>query len=125
MFMSPRNRWLPLVCAALAIPLPAAVVWAQSTPSADPSPLAPGDLKRPIFDTQTPVYDTAGQQAKSANKVVAEVDGRPITLGDVSATIAELPPTVRNLPFSELFPGILTQLVKQEALAIRAQRQGI
>jgi peptidyl-prolyl cis-trans isomerase C len=124
-FMSPRNRWLPLVCATLAIALPPAAVRAQLAPSADPSPLAPGDLKRPIFDTQTPVYDTAGQQAKSANKVVAEVDGRVVTLGDVSDAIAELPPTVRNLPFSELFPGILTQLVKQEALVIRAQRRAI
>lgn len=130
--MSPRNRWLPLggisvVCAILAMAMALAPTAgrAQLAPQADPSPLAPGDLKRPIFDTQTPVYDTTDQQAKSANKVVAEVDGRAVTLGDVSDAIAELPPTVKSRPFSELFPGILTQLVRQEALVIRAQRQAL
>ena len=90
-----------------------------------PSPLAPGDLKTPIFDTNTPVYDSTGEQAKSAKTVVAEVDGRPITLGDVADTIAGLPPTARSLPFADLFPSVLDQLVRQQALVIRAHRQAI
>ena len=98
---------------------------AQTPQAPDASPFAPGDLKRPIFDTQTPSYNVAGAQAKSANTVVAEVDGRAVTLGDVGDAIAELPVTVRGLPFAELFPGILAQLIGQQALVIRAQRQAL
>jgi peptidyl-prolyl cis-trans isomerase C len=124
--MARRNRWLVLagvtmVCAVLA----AGGARAQLAPAADPSPLAPGDLKRPIFDTRTPVYGATKQQEKSASTVVAEVDGRAVTLGDVADAIQELPANVSSLPFEELFPGILSQLVRQEALAIRAQRQGL
>ena len=100
-------------------------VLAQSGSTPDVSPLAPGTLKAPVFDTTTPHYDTAHDQAKSAGTVVAEVDGRAITLGEVRDTIAEQPPAVRALPFDTLYPGILAQLVRQEALVIRAHRHGI
>jgi peptidyl-prolyl cis-trans isomerase C len=98
---------------------------AQSGARPDPSPLAPGDLKAPIFDTRTPSYGATGQQSKSAATVVADVDGRAVTLGDVADAVAELPAAVRNLPFADLFPEILGQLVRQQALAIRAHRQGL
>ncbi len=109
-----------LYLAGMAIP-----ARAQQAPKADPSPLAPGDLKRPIFDTQTPVYDTAGTQAKSAGTVVAEVDGRAVTLGDVGDAIRALPANVAGLPFADLYPGVLGRLIEQQALAIRAQRSGL
>jgi peptidyl-prolyl cis-trans isomerase C len=98
---------------------------AQQAPASGPSPFAPGDLKRPIFDTQTSVYDTSDRQAKSANSIVAEVDGRAVTLGDVQDAIAELPATVRSLPFADLFPRVQERLVRQQALVIRAQRQAL
>lgn len=114
-----------MVCAVFATGLAACTARAQPAPPPDPSPLAPGDLKRPIFDTQTPVYDTVGQQAKSANMVVAEVDGRAVTLGDVQDAIAELPPSMKNVAFIDLFPGVLGKLIRQQALVIRANRQGL
>ena len=124
--MSPRSRWLlwaliPLVCPVLM----ARSVWAQTAPKPDPSPLAPGDLKRPIFDTQTPVYDETHAQEKSANTVVAEVDGRTVTLGDVGDAIKELPPNMAARPFADLFPGVLEKLVRQQALVIRAHQQAV
>jgi peptidyl-prolyl cis-trans isomerase C len=120
-----RNRrlflaGLSLVCAVLVnglVPVPAL--------GADPSPLAPGDLRRPIFDTQTPVYDAARQQEKSAGTVVAEVDGRTVTLGEVADAIRELPANVATLPFVDLYPGVLQQLIRQQALLIRAQQQAL
>jgi peptidyl-prolyl cis-trans isomerase C len=128
--MSPRNRWRRLAQTTL--------VWllatngllphsghAQTPQAPDASPFAPGDLKRPIFDTQTPSYNVADAEAKSANTLVAEVDGRPITLGDVGDTIAELPPSVRGMPFADIFPGVLAQLVNEQALVIRAHHQGV
>jgi peptidyl-prolyl cis-trans isomerase C len=102
-----------------------AAALAQSAPPPDPSPFSPGDLKRPIFDTKTPTYDTGDAEAKSANIVVAEVDGRTITLGDVRDAIAALAPTIKNLPFDDLFPGVLHKLIVQQALVIRAQRQAL
>jgi peptidyl-prolyl cis-trans isomerase C len=117
-FSTPRLAAVLVICwsgAALA----------QSGAKPDASPLAPGDLKAPIFDTITPSYDTAGRQAKSAMTVVAEVDGRAVTLGDVADAIAELPPSVRAMPFADLYPLILGQLIRQQALVIRAQRQAL
>jgi peptidyl-prolyl cis-trans isomerase C len=98
---------------------------ARAQPGPAPSPFAPGDLKRPLFDTQTPVYGSADQEAKAAATVVAEVDGRAVTLGDVGDAVRRLPANVAALPFADLYPGIVSQLVRQEALAIRAQRQGL
>jgi peptidyl-prolyl cis-trans isomerase C len=124
--MSLRNQWLvvlavPMICALLT----GGSASAQPARGPEPSPLAPGDLKRPIFDTRTPIYDTKDQQAKSASTVVAEVDGRAVTLGEIQDAIAVLPPSVKNLPFADLFPGILHKLVVQQALVIRAQRQAL
>lgn len=124
--MSPHNRWLfwaltPFVCAILMT----GPVRAQLVPKPDPSPLAPGDLKRPIFDTQTPVYDEAHAQEKSAGTVVAEVDGRAVTLGDVGDAIKELPANLAARPFADLFPSVLAKLVRQQALVIRAHQQGL
>lgn len=121
-----RKHWLvwapvSMMCAVLA----AGVARAQTAPKADPSPLAPGDLKRPIFDTQTPVYEATHQQEKSANTVVGEVDGRAITLADVSDAIKEMPASVQSLPFADLFPGILGKLIRQQALVIKAQQQAL
>jgi peptidyl-prolyl cis-trans isomerase C len=112
---------IPLVCVvAGSVP-----VRAQLAPNADPSPLAPGDLKKPIFDTQTPVYNAEHAQEKSASTVVAEVDGRAVTLGDVADAIKALPANVAALPFADLYPGVLAKLVRQQALVIRAQQQAL
>lgn len=100
--------------------------WAQSPrPAPDPSPLAPGDLKKPIFDTETPVYNLKGAQARSANTVVAEVEGRAITLAEVADAISDLPLSVRSLPFSDIYPGVLQQLIRQQVLVVRAQQQAL
>lgn len=98
---------------------------AQTPPKPDPSPLAPGDLKHPIFDTRTPVYDKTNAQQKSAGTIVADVDGRTVTLGNVGDAIAELPPSVSALPLSDLYPGVVDRLVRQQALVIRALQQGL
>jgi peptidyl-prolyl cis-trans isomerase C len=48
-----------------------------------------------------------------------------VTLGDVANAISELPPSVSALPFTDLFPSVLEQLVRQQALVIRAQQQAL
>lgn len=93
--------------------------------AADPTPAAIQDLSKPAFDTTTPQYDMAGRAAKSAGTVVAEVDGRTITLADLGDAIRELPPSLGQLSFEQLFPGVVERLIRQQALVIRAQHQGL
>ena len=98
---------------------------AQLLGKPEPSPAAPGDLTKPTFDVTTPLYDVANSMEKSANTVVAEVDGRAITLGDLGDAIRELPGTLSALPFEQLYPIVLEQLIRQQALVIRAQHQAL
>jgi peptidyl-prolyl cis-trans isomerase C len=124
--MSQRKRWLlwaliPIICPGVLT----GTLRAQPAPRPDPSPLAPGDLKHPIFDTQTPVYDETHAQDKSAGTVVAEVDGRAVTLGDVGDAIKDLPANMAVRPFADLFPSVLAKLVRQQALVIRAHQQAL
>lgn len=80
-------------------------------------------MKAPVFDTVSPTYPAiAPNGGRSA--VVAEVEGRAITLGDVSDAIASLPPAMRRLPFEEIYPGVLEKLIKERAVAVRARQHG-
>lgn len=90
-----------------------------------PSPIAPMDLTRPQFDTETPQYDVATQMAKAPKTVVAEVDGRPITLGDVGDTIRGLPPAIAQRPFETLFLQTRMELIQRQALVILAHQTGV
>ncbi|MGE0226196.1 MAG: hypothetical protein AB7S57_23210, partial [Acetobacteraceae bacterium] len=99
-----------------------ASAWGQAALHPGASPLAPGDLSKPIFDTAKPEYDTSQARRKSAGTIVAEVDGRAITLADVRDAIQALPANLRGLPFQTIFPTVMDQLVRQEALVVAAQR---
>jgi len=119
---SPLRFGLALLVLGSAAVAPAS---AQTAGKSAPSPFAPGDLSKPVFDTQTPVYGKIESPDQAASTVVAEVEGRPITMGDVGDAIRALPPALANLPFNTLYPDVLEQLVRQEALVVRAQQQGI
>ncbi len=133
MFIAQRNRRNRLHPARLAGLAAVALVacglqasaWGQATVRPEASPAAPGDLSKPAFDTTTPLYEMANRLEASANTVVAEVDGRAITLGDVGDLIRNLPPSLGTLPFESLYPGAVEQLIKQQALVIRAQHQAL
>ena len=60
---------------------------------------------------------SAAQDAPSSDTVVATVNGTDITLGHVIVAFASLPQQYQQIPPSELFPGIVTQLIQQTALA--------
>lgn len=86
------------------------------------SPLTAGGLSKPAFDTTTPHYATREGAGGAASTVVAEVDGRPITLGEVGDAIRGMPSSIAALPFEALFSAIVDQIVRREALAVRAQQ---
>ncbi len=90
------------------------------------SPASPNnDLSKPLFDTITSVYNVDGIGEKAAKTVVAEIDGRAITLGDVGDVVRDAAEGQRRLPFETLFPVVLQQLVQRQALVIQAQRRGL
>jgi peptidyl-prolyl cis-trans isomerase C len=124
-FSRPRSSFRILVPGVVLLGLAAGQAWGQTDPKNGPSPVAPGDLSKPVFDTTTPSYDSVPSLAKAASTVVAEVEGRPITMGDVGDAIRALPPSMSQLPFESLYPGILDQLIKTQALVVRAQQQGV
>ena len=118
---SPLRLGFTLVCLGLAGLHPAS---AQTDSKSAPSPVAPGDLSKPVFNTTAPVYDSVADLDKAAKTVVAEVEGRPITLGDVGDAIRALPATTADLPFDPLYPEVLEQLIGQAARVLRAQQDG-
>jgi peptidyl-prolyl cis-trans isomerase C len=89
------------------------------------SPAANLDLTKPSFDTQTPSYDVAGLMAKAPQTVVAEVDGRPITLGQVGDTIRDLPLAISQRPFDILFEQARRDLIERQAMVVRAHQTGV
>jgi peptidyl-prolyl cis-trans isomerase C len=101
-----------------------ATISAQGTPQ-PASPAARIDLTKPQFDTTTPNYDVSGVAKKAASAVVAEVEGRSITLGDVGDAIREMPPGARSMPFDTVYPEALKPLIQIQALVVRAQRLGL
>ncbi|WP_419729806.1 peptidylprolyl isomerase [Lichenicola sp.] len=62
---------------------------------------------------------------KTANPVVASVNGDPIRLDRVRAAAQALPDDMRGMPPQMLFPMIVNQLVDQKALLIEAQKEGL
>ena len=120
------GRWVILACFLVsAQALAQSTLPMGGTPAvAAPIPAAPGDLSRPVFDTRTRVYDPSAGK-KAPNTVVAEVDGRQITLGDVQDFIFALPPQVAQQEFPILYPRVLEQLIYRTALAIRARQDAL
>lgn len=89
------------------------------------SPLRPGDTSRPMFNTSEPQYAPGNEAARHASTVVAEVDGRTITLGEVGDEISRMPASIAAMPFEALFLSVVDQLTRREGLAIRAQQLGL
>jgi len=86
----------PAFCLALAIGIAAGAARAQVTPVAPP-----GD------------------------RILARVDGEPITLSDLMAAVRELPEQLRNTPPQRLYPVLLDQLITQRAIVGAARRAGL
>jgi peptidyl-prolyl cis-trans isomerase C len=122
---SPNRPALVLLVSTFLCFAGSRAVVAQTDTKSAPSPVAPGGLSKPVFDTKTPVYDPVAGLDNAASNLVAEVEGRPITMGDVGDAIRALPPGLAGLPFETLYPTVLEQLIQQQALVVHAQRLGV
>lgn len=118
-------RRLLIVCSAIVLSAIApSAAFAQSGARPSISPIAPNDSSKPSFDTTKPTYSGTAPGGRAAETVVAEVDGHAITLAEVGDRIKQMPSNIANLPFEILFPNMVEQLVKRQALVLRAQRLG-
>ncbi|MBN8900866.1 MAG: hypothetical protein J0H57_07505 [Rhodospirillales bacterium] len=79
----------------------------------------------PLPPTTAPAAPLPGAPAQPGSQVVAEVDGRPVTLADVGDAIRALPPSMAALPFDVLFPAVRDQLVTEQAVVNRAHQAGL
>lgn len=94
---------LPLFAAALPVQMAAA------QPSAAPAAPAPG----------------AGEAVGPEQQVLARVNGKPITLGDVADAAEGLPAEYRGMPQAMLMPLLLDQLISQRVIADAARSAGV
>ena len=62
---------------------------------------------------------------KAPNTTVAEIDGRAITLGEVSDALRNLGPGYNDQPFETMYSAMLSHLVERQALVIQALRHGL
>ena len=93
---------------------------AQSASKPNVSPASPPTLKAPVFDTTKPVYNPPNAK-NAADTVVAVVDGRPISLGEVADAIKDLPAGMQNMSYEDLFAAAQRRLIAKVGLAIAAQ----
>ncbi len=91
------------------------------------TPASPTDTKSdsalvPPVNLTSPQGYNPGEMLKGlANPIVANVNGHPITLADVGDAIRNLPANMRNLPFEELYRGVLERLIQQQLLVEKAR----
>jgi peptidyl-prolyl cis-trans isomerase C len=65
----------------------------------------------------------AGQMAQPVrDPVIAIVDGRELHLSELGDLIQDLPVGERTLPFDTLYPALLSDLIDQNALELKARR---
>jgi peptidyl-prolyl cis-trans isomerase C len=111
--------WLAAFGVAALLIGPAAGQPASSGLRADP-----GDTQNALAPARLlpPGYNPGEMLRDLANPVLAEVDGHQITLAEVGDAIRALPANMRELPFPELYPGVLDRLVREQALVQKARR---
>ena len=119
-----RLPWFALACGLLTTPSLAqhASLTVFEPPKGTVSPVAPGDLSHPMFDTTTSVPDRTTAK-NSTDMLVAEVEGRKITLGNVKDTIETLPPELGGQDFQILYPRVVEEIMYRTALSIRAREE--
>lgn len=61
--------------------------------------------------------ETAAEAGPGLDHVLASVNGKTVTVGNLLAVIAELPPQYQQLPDDVLFDGVLEQMVQQLVLS--------
>ncbi|MCP1241808.1 peptidylprolyl isomerase [Acetobacter lambici] len=72
-----------------------------------------------------PAASTAPAQPTDPNTVVATVNGEKITVADVQNAMGTMPPQMRQLPPTLIYPMLINQLADQKAILIAAEKEGL
>ena len=80
--------------------------------------------------TSTSVGTSAGKTSSTSkilnpNTLLAIVNGEKITVADLQAALATMPPQLRQLPPGMVYPLLLDQLVDQKAILFAAHKEGL
>ena len=87
--------------------------------------LAQPAAAQPAAAPPPPAAGAPAAARPAANPVLARVGTEEIRATDLAALAAGLPPSMRSLPQSTLYPLLLTQAVDRAALSQLARRQGL
>ena len=111
--------WSAVVVVAMRLVAGNAMAQTQAPPA---DPKSGSAQQVPPVNLTSPQGYNPGEMLKGlANPIVAIVDGHPITLADVGDAIRNLPVNMRNLPFEDLYPGVLERLIQQQLLVEKAR----
>jgi peptidyl-prolyl cis-trans isomerase C len=115
--------WSAVVVVAMRLVAGGAMAQAPALPTGTKS--GPAQQVPPVNPTSPQGYNPGEMLKGLANPIVANVDGHPITLADVGDAIRNLPVNMRNLPFEDLYPGVLERLIQQQLLVEKARHMQI
>ena len=114
------------------VPPPAPATQAPTPAPINPSaelPAAPvyGDKTGPMLLTNPveAMTDMVGRLEKQSDKIVAEVDGRPIYQGEVADMIRSMPISLASLGIVALSQRAMDQLIRQKVMVIAAEKAGL
>lgn len=122
MFLTSLPRSVLLLAAVV---MPSLLVADTATAQTSTAQVPSGETSTPLPappQLMPPGYNPGEMLQDLANPVVAEVEGHPITLAEIGDAIRALPPNMRDLPFEDLYPGVLERMIQQQALVVQARR---
>ena len=111
--------FFPLVLLALAT-----IPWAAALGQTPASPPIVG-LPPPDIKAEASLNAALTELDRSAATVVAEVNERPVTWGDVADTIRAMPTIVSAIPFQQLYQNATVQVMQQKALVQIGETTGL
>ena len=103
-----------------AISLPAAVHFANPTVAQTTGTRSEG-LPQPEVAAYTSLQALVTELDRSADTTIAEIGPHTVTWGDMADAIRTMPPIVGGVPPPALYQRVGTQLMQQEALALRGE----
>ncbi len=95
---------------------------------AGPSAYAQGQETKAEPEKTKPATAEKAEKAKKGgadDPVVAKLDGKPIYRSEVELQAESLPRQYQNLPFDNLFPTLLNQVIDRKLVAAEVGRQGL
>jgi peptidyl-prolyl cis-trans isomerase C len=115
--------WLRLLVLTLALTASGPAFAQVGDPAIDKF-LAEG-LPPPDFGAEANLEAALAVLERSPGTIVAEIDSRPVTWGDIADVIRAMPPIASAIPLQKLYQNAAAQALQQKALAIYGEKAGL